>query len=117
MPVGLDLRALNLLEGLRAALSVAVVVALNEYLAWQPMAEAALAAWLTCLCDQGGPIRRRLPAVLSFTVLGAAVTVAAGLARAGGLYAAVPFAAVGLFCCGFARIYGTFRPTGSRRPW
>ena len=106
LPVGLDLRALNLLEGLRAALSVAVVVALNEYLSWPPMAEAALAAWLTCLCDQGGPIRRRLPAVLSFTVLGAAVTVAAGFARAGGLYIAVPFAMIGLFCCGFARVYG-----------
>jgi hypothetical protein len=91
---------------LRAALSVAAVVALNEYLAWPPMAEAALAAWLTCLCDQGGPIRRRLPAVLSFTMLGAAVTVAAGLARAGGLYVAVPFAAAGLFCCSFARAYG-----------
>jgi MFS family permease len=46
-------------------------VAANEWLDWAPLRETALAAFLTCLCDQGGPIRRRLPAVLAFTALGA----------------------------------------------
>ncbi|MBN9560132.1 MAG: FUSC family protein [Alphaproteobacteria bacterium] len=103
---GLDLRALNLLEGLRAALSVAVLVAANEWLHWPPMMEAGLAAWLTCLCDQGGPIRRRLPSVLMFTVAGAVLTATVGLARAGGLPVAVPLAGFGLFALSFIRIYG-----------
>jgi uncharacterized membrane protein YccC len=103
---GLDLRALNLLEGVRAALSVAVLVAANEWLHWPPMMEAALAAWLTCLCDQGGPIRRRLPPVLMFTAAGAFLTAAVGLARGGGLPVAVPLAGFGLFALSFVRIYG-----------
>ena len=103
---GLDLPALNLLEGVRAALSVAVLVAANEWLHWPPMMEAALAAWLTCLCDPGGPIRRRLPPVLTFTVAGAVLTAVAGLARGGGLWAAVPMASFGLFALSFVRVYG-----------
>ncbi len=103
---GLDLHAVNLLEGLRAALSVAVLVAVNEWLRWPPMMEAGLAAWLTCLCDQGGPIRKRLPPVVIFAVSGAALAALAGLARAGGLWGAVPLAGVGLFCLSFVRIYG-----------
>jgi uncharacterized membrane protein YccC len=103
---GLDVKGLNWLEGLRAALTVAVVVAVSEFVATPAAAEAALAAWLTCLCDQGGPIRSRLPAVISFTLLGAAVTVAAGLARDAGPFVAVPFAAIGLFALSFARVYG-----------
>jgi hypothetical protein len=70
LPIGLDLRAINVVEGLRAALSVAVLVALNQWLQWPAMMEAALAAWLACLCDQGGPIGRWVPAALSFTAVG-----------------------------------------------
>ncbi len=106
LPIGLDLRAIDILEGIRAALSVAALVALNEWLRWPPMMTAALAAWLACLCDQGGPIRRRLPAVLSFTVVGALMTAGVGLARGGGLAAAVPLASFGLFCLCFVRVYG-----------
>ena len=106
LPVGLDLRAINILEGIRAGLSIAALVALNEWLQWPPMMEAALAAWLTCLCDQGGPIQRRLPSVLSFAVVGSLVAAGAGLARGGGLAAAVPVASVGLFCLSLARVYG-----------
>ena len=106
LPIGLDLRAIDIIEGLRAALSVTVLVALNTWLRWPPMMEAALAAWLACLCDQGGPIWRRLPAVLSFTFVGALVTAGGGLARGGGLAAAVPLASFGLFCLSFVRVYG-----------
>ncbi len=64
LPVSLDLRALSVAEGVRAALSVAVIVAANEWIAFPPLNEAALAALLTCLCDAGGPFRRRVPALL-----------------------------------------------------
>jgi len=48
LPVSLDLRALSVAEGVRAALSVAVMVAANEWIAFPPLNEAALAALLTC---------------------------------------------------------------------
>lgn len=102
----LDFRALNLLEGVRAALSIAVIIAADQWLHWPPMGEAALAAWLTCLCDQGGPIRRRLPAVLAFAVSGALLSAGAGLARAGGLVVVIPLASLGLFCLSFIRVWG-----------
>jgi uncharacterized membrane protein YccC len=106
LPIGLDLHALNLTEGIRAGLSVAVIVALNEWLQWPLLMEAALAAWLACLCDQGGPIRQRLPALLGFTLAGALITAGAGLARNGGLAVAVPLASLGLFSLSLLRIYG-----------
>jgi len=89
----------------RAALSVAVLVALNEWLGWPPMMEAALAALLTCLCDAGGPIRKRVPPLLVFAVLGALITAGFGLARPLG-YALIPVACLGIAVAGFARIYG-----------
>ncbi len=106
LPFGFDLRAVNVLEGIRAALSVTVLVALNEYLDFPGLMEAALAAWLACLCDQGGPIHRRLPAVIGFTIGAALIAATAGLARNGGVWAAVPVASVGLFCLSFCSIYG-----------
>jgi uncharacterized membrane protein YccC len=106
LPIGLNLRAINLTEGLRAALSVAVIIALNEHLQWAALNEAALAALWTCLCDPGGPIRRRLPILLTFTVLGALVTGGVGLARGLGLPVALPLGALGLFALSFARVYG-----------
>ena len=106
LPLAFDLRAVNVLEGIRAALSVTVLVALNEYLALPGLMEAALAAWLACLCDQGGPIHRRLPAVIGFTLGAAFIAATAGLARNGGVWAAVPVASIGLFCLSFLSIYG-----------
>ena len=64
LPISLDLRAISIAEGIRAALSVAVIIALREYLDIPEMSEAALASLLTCLCDAGGPIRRRVPPCL-----------------------------------------------------
>ncbi len=104
--VAVDLRQISVAEGLRAALSTAVIVALNEWLNWSPMMEAALAALLTCLCDPGGPIRRRIPAILAFVTLGAVVTVAYGVLRNAPLAVVVPLACAGIFCSAFARIFG-----------
>ncbi len=101
-----DLSAVSIAEGMRAALSVAVIVALNEWLDWPPIVEAALAALLTCLCDAGGPMRRRLPAILAFAVCGALITAGFGLLRNAPVAVIVPVAAIGAFCTSFARIYG-----------
>ncbi|HEY8288694.1 MAG TPA: FUSC family protein, partial [Acetobacteraceae bacterium] len=106
LPIKLNFNAVSLAEGVRAALSVSVIIAANEYLDWPPLREAALAALLTCLCDPGGPIRRRVPVLLSFTVLGALITGGVGLLRNFGLPVALPVAVAGLFCTAFARVYG-----------
>lgn len=106
LPVSLDLRALSVAEGVRAALSVAVIVAANEWIAFPPLNEAALAALLTCLCDAGGPVWRRVPALLAFAVIGASLTAGLGLLRSLGLPVVVPCACLLIFCTSFARIWG-----------
>ena len=104
--MAVDLRQANIVEGLRAALATASVVALSEWLQLPALREAALAALLTCLCDPGGPIRRRLPAILSFAVLGTLLTVAYGVLREAPLFVVVPVACAGVFASSFARISG-----------
>ncbi len=106
LPIVVNIRAISLSEGLRAGLSVAVIIALSEYLAFAPLREAALAAMLTCLGDPGGPIRRRVPVLLSFALIGAAITASFGLLRAFGPVVALPLGVCGIFCASFARIYG-----------
>lgn len=106
LPIVVNLRAISLSEGIRAALAVAVIIALSEYLAFPPLREAALAALLTCLCDPGGPIRRRVPVLISFALTGAAVTALYGLLRNVGPAVALPLGVFGLFCSSYIRIYG-----------
>lgn len=106
LPIVLNASAISLSEGIRAGLSVAVIMALNEYLAFAPLREATLAALLTCICDPGGPIRRRVPVLLSFALVGAAITASFGLLREFGPGVALPVGVFGLFCASFVRIYG-----------
>jgi uncharacterized membrane protein YccC len=106
LPIAVNARAVSLSEGLRAGLAVVAVIALGEYLGAPPLLEAALAALLTCMCDPGGPISRRLPVLLGFTLAGAAITVGYGLLRGLGPAVALPLGVFGLFCASFARIYG-----------
>lgn len=106
LPVSLDLRALSLAEGLRAALSVAALVALDELAGIPGLAEAALGSMLTCLCDAGGPIRRRLPALLVFGVCGALVTLLFGAVRHLPLLPVVLCTSAFIFCTSFARVWG-----------
>ncbi len=106
LPISLDLRALSIAEGVRAALAVAVLVAANEWLHVPQLNEAVLAALLTCLCDAGGPVRRRVPALLAFAVLGGLLTAGFGVLRPYGLLAVVPLACLVIFCTSFARVWG-----------
>ncbi len=106
LPIVINARAVSLAEGMRAGLSVAALTALAEYLQVPPLREAALAALLTCICDPGGPFRRRLPILVSFALLGAAVTAGFGLLRNFGPAVALPVGVFGLFCSSFARIFG-----------
>jgi uncharacterized membrane protein YccC len=106
LPIALDLRAVSLAEGVRAAFAVAGIVAADQWLHWPPLLEAALGALLTCLCDSGGPIRRRLPALLLFAAIGMGLTILFGEARSLGLGVAVPLAMLGVFGCAFARVWG-----------
>ncbi len=104
LPVGLDARAISLREGLRAGLAVAALVAAAYAFHAPILLECGLGALLTCFGDAGGPVRRRIPALLAFAVFGAVLTAGMGLARQFG-FLALPLASFGIFCCGFARIY------------
>jgi uncharacterized membrane protein YccC len=106
LPIVVNVRAISLAEGIRAGLSVAVIIALAEYFTFAPLREAALAALLTCICDPGGPIRRRVPVLIAFALIGASVTAIYGLLRNFGPVVALPLGVFGLFCSSFARIYG-----------
>ena len=64
LPIVFNRRAFSLAEGVRAGLSTAVIIAAREWLEFPGLIEAALGALFTCLCDAGGPIRRRVPALL-----------------------------------------------------
>ncbi|MGE0221920.1 MAG: FUSC family protein [Acetobacteraceae bacterium] len=106
LPLKLNLHAVSLAEGMRAALSVAAIMAAAEGLGLPVLREAALGALLTCLCDPGGPIRRRVPVLTGFMIAGALITAAGGLARGLGVAPALAFGGIGLFCLSFLRVYG-----------
>jgi len=106
LPVGLDLRGIRVAEGLRAALACTVFLVAYERLGWPPLVYAALAAFLTCLCDTGGAIRTRVPTLLAFTVIGALTWGVFGVLRGAGLAVALPLACAGIFVASFARVWG-----------
>lgn len=106
LPIQFNPRGFSLAEGIRAGLSTAVIIAASQFLQWPGLIEAALAALLTCLCDAGGPIRRRVPALLIFAVVGALITGGGGLIRGLGPALVLPFAVAGIFCLAYVRVLG-----------
>jgi len=106
LPIAFNRQGISVAEGVRAALSTAVIIAASEWLDWPGLIEAALGALFTCLCDSGGPIRRRVPALLSFAVAGALVIGVGGLLRGCGIAVAWPIAVIGIFSCVYLRVFG-----------
>ncbi len=106
LPIVFDPRALSILEGVRAALAVAAIVAVGTALRRPDMMLAALGALLTCLVDPGGPLRQRVGPLVGFGLIGAAVLGGFGLVRGLSPFIALPLAGIALFALSFARIYG-----------
>lgn len=99
-------RSLSLGEGLRAAASCAVVVALGSLLQAPILAWAAIGAFWTCLADPGGPNRDRVRALAGFALLSTAFAIIGAAAASQGwgwaAAAVVPCALIG----GMAGAYG-----------
>ncbi len=106
MPTGLDLRAISLLEGVRAGLAAALPVAASVWLDRPLLSLAALGALLTCICDPGGKLRRRLPLLIAFVVTGAVLLGGFGLLRGQGMVAVLLAAGPCLFASGYLRVWG-----------
>lgn len=106
MPVGLDLAAISLAEGLRAAVATGVVLVANIWIQSPALTIAAFAANLTCFCDSGGPVRARIPALVIFTVLGGSMWALLGLMHEAGWAFLLPVAGLLVFCNSLARVWG-----------
>ncbi|MDD2876439.1 MAG: FUSC family protein [Acidiphilium sp.] len=104
--LGLNFRAISLLEGVRAAIAVAGTMALGSLLGLPQLGLAALGALLACFADPGGAVRARLPPMLIFGVLGALCFSVFGLILARSPALAIVAAGGAIFACSFARIYG-----------
>ncbi len=106
LPVGLDFAGISIGEGLRAAAASAAILILNAFVQSPALMLAAFAANFACFCDTGGPVRRRVPALLTFTVLGAMAWSAFGLMRAVSPWLVLPAAGLVVFCNSMARVWG-----------
>jgi len=103
--VPLDLGAINIMAGLRAAFACALPVLLGELTGNNHLNWIAIAAFWGCLADTGGAWSDRLAAMGAFTAIatvgcfiGTLVDPHAGLA--------VAFTFVWCFLCSLARVYG-----------
>lgn len=102
----LNLRALSLSEALRAFCAVALPLLVGEVLGIPQLGLAALGALLTCFSDPGGPVARRVPAVVSYAVLGGLSYGCFGWLAGVAPYLSAVIASLVIFCASFARIYG-----------
>ncbi|WP_409518585.1 FUSC family protein [Methylobacterium sp. PvR107] len=105
LPMGLDLRGLRLVEGVRAAFAFGVVILINIWVQWPPLLTMALAANLACFCDNGGPMRARLRVLTAFSLLGGLLWAGLGLLLPLGLAVVVPVACALIFACAYARVW------------
>ncbi len=106
LPVGLELRALSVSEGVRAGLAAALPLLLAHALHQHWLSFAALGALLTCIVDPGGSLRRRLIVMLGFLAGGAALLAVFSVLRGVALWLVLPFAAIALFGGTLMRIWG-----------
>jgi uncharacterized membrane protein YccC len=106
LATGLDLRAISIVEGVRAGLAAAIPVAAGEWFNLPVLSLAALGALLTCICDPSGPMRRRLPVLLAFILAGGLLIGGFQWLRLAGIGAVVMAAAPALFACGYIRVWG-----------
>lgn len=102
----LNLRALSLSEALRAFCAVALPLLVGEALGVPQLGLAALGALLTCFSDPGGPVPRRVPAVVSYAILGGFSYGFFAWLASQGPYSSALVAGCVIFCASFARIYG-----------
>lgn len=102
----LNLRALSLTEALRAFCAVALPLLVGEVFDLPKLGLAALGALLTCFSDPGGPVARRVPAVISYAILGGLCYGFFGGLTAFSPYLAAFVAGCIIFCAGFVRIFG-----------
>jgi len=106
LPLGLDLRAISIVEGIRAGLAAAIPIAASVWFDRPILSLAALGALLTCIVDPGGPPRRRLPVLLAMGLGGGLLIGGFGLVRGFGIPVTLACAAPALFCAGFLRVWG-----------
>ena len=102
----LDLRAISLLEGLRAAIAIAVTMALGAILHIPLLGIAALGALLACFADPGGPVRTRLLPMLLLGLLGGLVFALLPYLLSRAPPAALLVGGVLIFTGSLSRIYG-----------
>jgi uncharacterized membrane protein YccC len=105
-PIALNVGAVSLAEGFRAGIAVALTVLAGSLFGLPHFGLAALGALLTCFSDPGGPVRRRVPAVLAFAIFSGIAYGFFGLVRAEGPFVAAPAAGLAIFAACYARIYG-----------
>ena len=102
----LDLRAISLLEGLRAAVAIAVTMALGAILHIPLLGIAALGALLACFADPGGPVRTRLLPMLLLGLLGGLVFALLPFLLSRAPPAALLVGGIVVFIGSLSRIYG-----------
>jgi uncharacterized membrane protein YccC len=106
LPIGLDLRAASLVEGVRAGLAAALPMAAAVHFGAPVLSLAALGALVTCIVDPGGPLRRRLPILLAMALGGAVLLGGFAGLRGFGVAATLALAIPCLFATGFLRVWG-----------
>jgi uncharacterized membrane protein YccC len=106
LATGLNLRAISVVEGVRAGLAAAVPVAASLWLHQPVLTVAALGALLTCIVDPAGPMRRRLPLLTAFVMAGGLFLGGFGLIRQAGIATTIAAAAPLLLACAYARVWG-----------
>jgi uncharacterized membrane protein YccC len=104
---------IGIIEGIRASVAIAVMLAADLLLHIPDLAFGAVAAFWTCLCDPGGPDRPRLRTMASFGI-GAtlAMSIAAYCAHWGVVAGGITLFVLVLLC-GLTRSY---RPTFGPMP-